>query len=64
MVVWMLRSAKKLSHKEEMCKELVENLPYIKSVIINVNTREDNVILGKEEHVLYGNSLLQMLSTI
>ena len=41
-----------------MCKELVENLPYIKSVIINVNTREDNVILGKEEHVLYGNSYI------
>ncbi len=57
MVVWIVRSSK-LSHKEEMCKELVENLPYIKSVIINVNTREDNVILGKEEHVLYGNSYI------
>lgn len=38
----------------ELVKDLVCAIPQIKSVILNINTREDNVILGKQERVLYG----------
>ena len=53
MVVWIVHK-KEIPHGEEMCKELCDCLPFIKSVIINVNNRDDNVILGDKEYLLYG----------
>ena len=50
MVVWIVRQ-KKFAHREEMVQELVQTIPEIKSVVLNLNTREDNVILGKQEEV-------------
>lgn len=41
-----------------MVQELVQTIPEIKSVVLNLNTREDNVILGKQEEVLYGESFI------
>lgn len=57
MVVWIVRQ-KKFAHREEMVQELVQRMPEIKSVVLNLNTREDNVILGKQEEVLYGESFI------
>lgn len=57
MVVWITRK-KNFPHKEDMVKELVDRLPFVKSIVLNLNTREDNVILGKEEEVLYGQSFI------
>lgn len=57
MVVWITRK-KNFPHKEEMVKELVERLPFIKSIVLNLNTREDNVILGEKEELLYGQSYI------
>ena len=57
MVVWIVRQ-KKFAHREEMVQELVQTIPEIKSVVLNLNTREDNVILGKQEEVLYGESFI------
>ncbi|MGX8834098.1 23S rRNA (uracil(1939)-C(5))-methyltransferase RlmD [Amedibacillus sp. YH-ame6] len=53
MVVWIVR-AKDFPHQKEMCKDLCDALPYIKSVVLNLNTREDNVILGERETLLFG----------
>ena len=53
MVVWIVRKMK-FAYRQEMMKELVEALPYIQSVVVNVNTRDDNVILGEKEEVIYG----------
>jgi len=39
---------------EEVSDKLVKEFTEIKSVILNLNTRNDNVILGDEEKVLYG----------
>lgn len=53
MVVWIVRG-KEVPYAKEMCEELCTSLPFIKSVIVNINQREDNVILGEEEYLLYG----------
>lgn len=53
MVVWITKTGM-FSNRDAMVLELVEKLPYIKSVIVNVNTRNDNVILGEREIKLYG----------
>ena len=37
---------------------LVEKYPNIKSIIMNLNDKDTNVILGKEEKVLYGNDYI------
>ncbi|MDE6195747.1 MAG: 23S rRNA (uracil(1939)-C(5))-methyltransferase RlmD [Erysipelotrichaceae bacterium] len=37
-----------------LVQELVARIPNIKSVLLQVNKREDNVILGDEEYLLYG----------
>ncbi len=39
---------------EQMVEELCAAIPQIKSVILNLNQRNDNVILGDEEVLLYG----------
>ena len=53
MVVWITRT-KKFAYMEVMCNDLVKAIPEIKSVIVNVNKRDDNVILGEKEYLLYG----------
>lgn len=57
MVVWITRK-KEFPHDKEMCAELCKTLSYIKSVIVNVNTRTDNVILGEKEYLLYGDPFI------
>ncbi|MEG1733075.1 MAG: 23S rRNA (uracil(1939)-C(5))-methyltransferase RlmD [Longicatena sp.] len=53
MVVWIVKR-KEFPHMKAMQEELVNTLSFIKSVIVNVNTRDDNVILGEKEYLLYG----------
>lgn len=57
MVVWITR-ARTFPHRDEMVQALIQELPYIKSVIVNINIREDNVILGDREELLYGESYI------
>lgn len=53
MVVFITRK-KDFKGKQEMAQELANAIPEIKSIIVNVNTRNDNVILGQDEYVIYG----------
>lgn len=57
MVVWIVRT-KSFVHKEEMKNDLLRAIPEIKSVILNINTRTDNVILGETEELLYGTNFI------
>lgn len=53
MVVFIARS-KRISVLETIIHELTTSFSEIKSVILNVNTRKDNVILGDKEYLYYG----------
>lgn len=53
MVVFVTRK-KKVTGLNKLVRQLIELHPEIKSVIQNVNKRNDNVILSDEEHLLYG----------
>lgn len=57
MLVWIVREYP-FDHMKEMAERICAKLPYIKSVIINLNTRTDNVILGEKEVTLYGDSYI------
>lgn len=53
MVVFIVKDIHALS-MDSMVQALTRKLPQIKSIMLNVNTRNDNVILGEEEHLIYG----------
>lgn len=53
MVVWITNKMN-FANMEAMKNDLVQALPFVKSVVVNVNTRNDNVILGDKEYLLYG----------
>lgn len=53
MVVWIVKD-RKWTHQKEMLDDLLKAFPEIKTVIVNVNQRNDNVILGEKEYILYG----------
>ncbi len=53
MVVFIVKQ-RDIPKIKEVANELVSSIPNIKGVILNVNTRSDNVILGDKEYLLYG----------
>ena len=45
---------KTIKHIDQIVETLVQEFPHIKTIIQNINERHDNVILGDEEKILYG----------
>lgn len=58
MVVFIVRE-KKVKELTQMAERLVAKVPEVKSVILNLNQRNDNVILGEEEVLLYGEPVIR-----
>lgn len=56
MVVFVTNSKKKINN--DLISELLNKFKNIKSVIQNINMENTNVILGKEEYLLYGNDFI------
>lgn len=54
MVVFIAKR-KEIQGLSTLISELVQQQPCVQSIILNINTREDNVILGQKEVTLYGN---------
>lgn len=50
---------KKIFQINEIIQKLVKEFPEIRTVIQNINPRHDNVILGEEEKVLYGDGFIE-----
>ena len=58
MVVFIANTAQ-IKGKMELIRRLTERYPQIRSIILNVNEREDNVILGDKEIVLWGSASIE-----
>lgn len=52
--VCLIINGRKLPHSEVLCDRLMEALPAIRSISLNVNTKDTNVILGTEMIPLRG----------
>lgn len=48
-----------LPKEEELKSRLIEKFPNIKTIIKNINSKNTNVILGKENFIIYGNGYIQ-----
>ena len=46
-------------HSEQLCAELQSQFPAIATILINVNARNTNVILGDQNHVLSGSGYIE-----
>lgn len=53
-MVVLVTNGEKLPHKEEFVDLMVKNIPGIKSVIQNINSKKTNVILGLKSKTLWG----------
>lgn len=54
----LIASKNKIHHMDDMVKTLVKEFSDLKTIILNVNKRQDNVILGEQEIVLYGDGYI------
>lgn len=53
-MVVLVTNGENIPHKEEFVDLMVKNIPGIKSVIQNINSKKTNVILGLESKTLWG----------
>ena len=53
-MVCLVCTRAKLPHAEELCARLREQFAGITTILLNVNSKNTNVILGTETHTLYG----------
>lgn len=53
-MVCLVCTRAKLPHAEQLCTVLRGQFPAISTILLNVNAKNTNVILGSENHILYG----------
>jgi len=54
LMVVLVVNGKTLPYREELVEALIGNIPQIKSIVLNVNRENTNVILGKRNITIYG----------
>ncbi|MFR2220877.1 23S rRNA (uracil(1939)-C(5))-methyltransferase RlmD, partial [Clostridium sp.] len=57
-MVVIVTNGRELPHKEEFINLMVNNIPGIKSIIQNINSKPTNVILGLESLTLWGSETI------
>ena len=57
-MVVLVTNGENIPHKEEFVDLMVKNIPGIKSVIQNINSKKTNVILGLESKTLWGENTI------
>mgnify|MGYP003365129785 CR=1 FL=1 len=58
MMIVLITRAKKIPMNFEIVEEIRKQLPEVKSIIQNVNPAQTNVLMGKEEKILWGSSVI------
>ena len=58
-MVCLVCTRSKLPHADEILKQLCSRFDTIATVLINVNREKTNVILGTENHILYGPGFIE-----
>ncbi len=53
-MVCLVANGKKLPNSDELCRRLTSRFPDIKSIILNINEKRTNVILGDKNTTLWG----------
>ena len=59
LLVCAVSKTRKLPHTDELCRALTAAVPGVRSVVLNVNPDDTNVILGKTCVPLYGDGVIE-----
>ena len=59
LMVCLVINAKELPHADDLIRVLTQAYPSIQSIVLNVNTENTNVILGKQNTTLYGTDTIE-----
>ncbi|WP_124059647.1 23S rRNA (uracil(1939)-C(5))-methyltransferase RlmD [Vaginisenegalia massiliensis] len=54
MMIVLVTTKRRLGVEEDLVREITQQLPNVVSIVVNVNPKNSNVILGKENRVIYG----------
>lgn len=54
----LVLNGKEINNEQKLIKELISNFPNIRTIVKNVNTKDTNVILGKENITIYGDGYI------
>ncbi len=57
-MVILVANGKTLPYTDKLIDMLTKKIPNLKSVVLNINTKKTNVIMGKENITLYGSSYI------
>ncbi len=58
-MVCLVVNARTLPKEESLCEVLIKEVPAIKSICLNVNLKDTNVIMGDETRVLWGKETVE-----
>ncbi|MCR5847772.1 MAG: 23S rRNA (uracil(1939)-C(5))-methyltransferase RlmD, partial [Lachnospiraceae bacterium] len=58
-MVCIVANSESLSKEDLLCETLVKEVPAIKSICLNVNIKDTNVIMGDETRVLWGKETIE-----
>lgn len=58
-MVCVVATSEKLPHEEELCECLIQAEPSVRTVLINRNLENTNVILGKHNRILFGKGCIE-----
>ncbi|MDD6489999.1 MAG: 23S rRNA (uracil(1939)-C(5))-methyltransferase RlmD [Clostridia bacterium] len=58
LMVCIIANANELRHEKQLVQLLVDNVPNLKTVVLNTNTDKTNVIVGKKCRTLYGDGYI------
>ena len=59
LMLTIVTNEEKLKHQNNIIEEIVKEYPNIKTIVQNINTKRDNVILGKKCITLYGDGYIE-----
>lgn len=58
-MVCLITNGNKIKYEDVLVNSLKENIPQLKSVVINVNKEKTNVIIGRKNRTLYGSECIK-----
>lgn len=58
-MVCLVINGKSVPHSDKLCRALTERFPAIKSIILNINEKRTNVILGDKNVTLWGKDTIE-----
>ncbi len=57
-MITLVTNEKNFEKEQELVNNIISNFPEVKTIVKNINNKNTNVILGKENVILYGNGFI------